>query len=77
MTIDELSERIEQMRVDFVRANPPLIMTSSEVADMLKVSDETMLRWRKDGVGPKFSQPNCRIVRYLRDDVVAWMEENQ
>ncbi|PIE13495.1 MAG: hypothetical protein CSA68_11605 [Rhodobacterales bacterium] len=77
MTIDELASQIDALRADLIRSNPPLIMTSQEAATFLGVSDETMLRWRKDGFGPSYSQPNCRVVRYLRDDVVAWLEENR
>lgn len=77
MTIDQLASQIDALRADLIRSNPPLIMTSSEAAAFLGVSDETVLRWRKDDFGPPYSQPNCRIVRYLRDDVVAWLEENR
>lgn len=77
MTIDYLASQIDALRADLIRSNPPLIMTSTEAAACLGVSDETILRWRKDGFGPPYSQPNCRIVRYLRDDVVGWLEENR
>lgn len=77
MTIDELAEQISALRNDLIRSNPPAILTSVETATLLNVSDETMLRWRKDGFGPPYSQPNCRVVRYLRDDLVAWLEENK
>ena len=77
MTIDELASQIDALRADLIRSSPPLIMTSVEAATFLGVSDETMLRWRKDGFGPSYSQPNRRIVRYLRDDLVAWLKENR
>lgn len=77
MNNDELASRIDALRADLFRSNPPLIMTSAEAATFLGVSDETMLRWRKDGFGPSYSQPNCRVVRYLRKDVLAWLKEHR
>jgi len=77
MTIDELTARIDTLHNDLIRSHPPQIMTSREAGQFLGVTDETMFRWRKDGVGPSYSQPNSRIVRYLHDDLVAWMKEHQ
>lgn len=77
MTIDQLSEQISELRKDVIRSNPPQVMNTQEAACFLGVTDETMFRWRKDGVGPKYSQPNSRIVRYLRDDLISWMKEYQ
>ena len=53
------------------------VMTPQEAADFLRVKVDTLLRWRKDGVGPRYSQPNCRIVRYTREDLLAWLKEQQ
>ena len=77
MTLNEIGERIAALHNDLIRSNPPQIMTSREAAQFLSVTDETMLRWRKDGVGPSYSQPNSRIVRYLHNDLVSWMKEHQ
>lgn len=77
MTIDELAARIETLHEGLLRSNPPQVMNSREAAQFLGVTDETMFRWRKDGVGPSYSQPNSRIVRYLHSDLVAWLEENR
>ena len=77
MTIEQLSEQLKTLHNDLIRSNPPQIMTSREAAQFLSVTDETMFRWRKDGVGPSYSQPNPRVVRYLHGDLVAWMKEHQ
>ena len=53
------------------------VMTPQEAADFLRVKVDTLMRWRKDGVGPKYSQPNWRIVRYTREDLLAWLKEQQ
>lgn len=77
MTIDELAARLETLHEGLLRSTPPQVMNSREAAQFLGVTDETMFRWRKDGVGPSYSQPNSRIVRYLHSDLVAWLEENR
>ena len=77
MTIEELSEQLQSLQKDLIRSNPPEVMTCREAALFLSVTHETMLRWRKDGVGPSYSQPNSRVVRYLTRDLVAWLEDNR
>lgn len=77
MTLDEIAARIETLHKGLLRSNPPQVMTSREAAQFLSVTDETMFRWRKDGTGPSYSQPNSRVVRYLRDDLIKWIEEHQ
>ncbi|MFL4471559.1 helix-turn-helix transcriptional regulator [Tateyamaria armeniaca] len=52
-------------------------MTPKEAATLIGVTDETLFRWRKDGCGPPYSQPSRAIVRYVRDDLIAWMREQQ
>lgn len=55
----------------------PEVMTPAQAAAFLRVTTETLFRWRKDGSGPRYSQPNARIVRYLRDDLIAFLKENR
>ena len=77
MTLDQISERLDALHQDLVRSHPPQIMTTAEAARFLSVTDETLFRWRKDGVGPSYSQPNSRVIRYLHEDLLAWMKEQQ
>lgn len=77
MTLDALSEQIESLRVDMMRANAPEVMTPKEAAAFLDVTPETLFRWRKDANGPKYSQPNARFVRYLRADLIEFLREYQ
>ncbi len=77
MTSQDLGQELAEIRALVVRTNTPEVLTPREAADFLSVTDETLFRWRKDGVGPKYSQPNSRIVRYLRDDLISWMKEYQ
>jgi excisionase family DNA binding protein len=51
-------------------------LTEREVAELLKVSEGTLRRWRTEGTGP----PSLRLgrgVRYLRRDVDAWAERQR
>ena len=49
----------------------------TRAADFLGVTTETLLRWRKDAWGPKYSQPTPRMVRYLREDLITFLKEHQ
>lgn len=75
MSYEELSQQIADLRALIERTNPPELMTSREAAQFLGVSYETVFRWRKDGEGPKYSQPTPRVVRYLRSDLLKFLEQ--
>ncbi|WP_102223890.1 helix-turn-helix transcriptional regulator [Acidimangrovimonas sediminis] len=75
MTIEMIGQQLADLHRDLVRSHPPEVMTPPEAAEYIGVTTETLFRWRKDGCGPKFSQPNPRIVRYLRDDLVTFLKE--
>ena len=77
MKLEEISQQLANLHRDLIRCHPPEIMTPPEAAEYIGVTVETMFRWRKDAIGPKYSQPCSRIVRYLRDDLVSWMKEHQ
>lgn len=77
MSLEAIQQQLEKLHRDLLQSHPPEIMTTQQVAQYLSVTEETVFRWRKDGVGPKYAQPNRRIIRYLRDDVVAWMREHE
>ncbi|WP_217356943.1 helix-turn-helix transcriptional regulator [Ruegeria arenilitoris] len=77
MTIQDIGQQIADLRVDMIRANPPQVMNPEEAATFLGVTTETLFRWRKDGNGPKFSQPTSRVVRYLRSDLIEFLREYQ
>lgn len=52
----------------------PVAMSPKTLAAALEVTPMTLHRWRRDKVGPRFTQPaGSGLVRYLRDDVVAWL----
>lgn len=75
MTYEDLSRQIAELREIVLRTNIPDLLTSAEAATIIGVSNETMFRWRKDGMGPKYVQPTPRVVRYRREDVLAFLEQ--
>lgn len=48
------------------------IMTTTEVAEYLRVPVPTVYRWRNDGHGPTASRVG-RHLRYRRSEVDAWL----
>ncbi len=51
----------------------PDLLTTDEVADMLRVPVSTVRYWRHTGTGPKGFRLGTRVL-YARADVAAWLE---
>lgn len=49
------------------------LMTSAEVAALLRVNRSTLSRWRSTGVGPRVTWLSPSMPRYRRSDVVDWL----
>jgi hypothetical protein len=45
-----------------------------EAADLLRLSEITLGRWRIEGRGPRYRKFGRRVV-YSRDDLLAWANE--
>eukprot|EP00581_Thalassiosira_minuscula_P026121 CAMPEP_0184404978 /NCGR_PEP_ID=MMETSP0738-20130409/235_1 /TAXON_ID=385413 /ORGANISM="Thalassiosira miniscula, Strain CCMP1093" /LENGTH=77 /DNA_ID=CAMNT_0026761233 /DNA_START=166 /DNA_END=399 /DNA_ORIENTATION=+ len=73
MTHDLLAE----LRSAIEAQQYPQIMTPAQAADFLGVSDYYLLDLRKRKAGPAYAQPASKIVRYMRDDLIAWMNEHR
>jgi predicted DNA-binding transcriptional regulator AlpA len=56
----------------------PLILPS-EAADYLKVTVQTLARWRmaRPGKGPPYCKLGRGLVRYRREDLEAWVQAAQ
>jgi len=52
----------------------PDLMTTTEVAEYLRTSPETIRYWRHIGSGPKSAKVGRRVV-YRRADVEQWLNE--
>lgn len=55
------------------RVMDPLLQPE-EVAEFYAVPELTLTRWRAKGTGPRYFRVG-RHVRYRREDVEAWLEE--
>lgn len=51
------------------------VLTSREVACLLRVSTATLRRWRALGRGPRAAWLSERTPRYLRTEVESWLED--
>lgn len=70
------TDLIAELRLAIENAQTPEIMTPQQAAEFLGVSDYYLLELRKKKSGPAYSQPGSKIVRYQRDDLVVWLNEN-
>ena len=50
-----------------------VLLTEAEVAEMLRVSQRTVRRWRNEGTGPPALRIGRRI-RYRRSAVETWLD---
>lgn len=62
-----------QYREDFYVSDDDEIMTTTDVATVLKVPAGTLKQWRSTGRGPRWFRLSERSVRYRRSDVDAWL----
>jgi hypothetical protein len=53
----------------------PELMTTADVAALLKVNRSTLSRWRSVGAGPRVTWLSANIPRYQRADVVEWLRQ--
>jgi predicted DNA-binding transcriptional regulator AlpA len=52
----------------------PELLTTAEVAALLRVNRSTVCRWRLNGSGPRVIWLSPSIPRYERQDVLDWLE---
>ena len=51
------------------------VLSTKELAEWLGVSEQWLEIGRGKNYGPKFKVYGPRMIRYLRSDVLAWLEE--
>lgn len=51
------------------------LLTRGEAAALLNLSKDTLIRWARRGVGPKFYRLGGQT-RYPLTDLLAWLEEH-
>lgn len=54
----------------------PQLMDEKELAELLGVQPRTLSQWRYHGRGPSFIRISGRCVRYMRSDVMEFLQEN-
>ena len=52
-------------------------MTPKAAADYLGTTTDNLAQMRHRGVGPSWSQPTRRIIRYHRDDLDRWLARSR
>lgn len=53
------------------------LLTPAGVAQILKVTPETLRRWREKGEGPPFEQFTDRIIRYSSEGLEGWRAQRR
>ena len=49
------------------------LLTTGEVAELLRVNRSTLSRWRSCGLGPRVTWLSPTVPRYQRTDVADWL----
>ena len=52
-----------------------ILLTTSEVANLLQVAPITLRKWRLSGSGPLFIRCGANV-RYRRDDIEKWIADH-
>jgi hypothetical protein len=60
---------------DLLSSELPELMTTAEVAFVLRVDHSTLSRWRSSGSGPRVTWLSSSSPRYQRNDVIEWLRE--
>ncbi len=74
MTQDDL---LAELRAAIEAQSYPEIMTPAQAAQFLGLSEDYLRDHRKRKSGPPYSQPASKIVRYMRSDLVAWLNRSR
>ncbi len=51
-------------------------LTPKQAAGICSVAVSTLKAWRAAGVGPRYSAPNRRTIRYARVDIDHWLKSH-
>lgn len=74
MTHDDL---LAELRTAIEAQKFPEIMTPAQAAEFIGLSEDFLRDQRKRKSGPPYSQPGSRIIRYMRSDLVAWLNRSR
>ncbi|PZS26323.1 MAG: hypothetical protein DLM59_18530 [Pseudonocardiales bacterium] len=54
----------------------PDLLKPPEAAQLVRMSVETLKRWRRQGIGPQSTRVGPRAIRYDRGEVERWLRSN-
>jgi len=61
--------------LDIEQERAQQLLTACDVAELLRVKEGTLAKWRVIGCGPKWVRlPNSRTIRYRRSDIDLWLD---
>jgi len=75
-TAKEIETMPDQSRKPSTATATESLLTPKDLAGRLKITVETLCRWRARGVGPQYHRFD-RSIRYTQRDVDAWLASNQ
>lgn len=55
--------------------HPSPLMTETQAAEYLSLTNRALQAWRCQGRGPRFVKISARAVRYRLEDLERWVEE--
>src|SRR3974390_1301707 len=71
-TLTERQQRLLDLMVNRPIRGPPPLLTTEEVAELLRLSVSILNKWRLAGRGPQFVKGGTRV-RYRLQDVTAFI----
>ncbi len=74
--VSEISRVLRDIQEFLPRAGSlERLLLPGEVAELLRVSQDTLENWRCRGIGPSYLKFGKRDVRYRPSDVLRWLDE--
>jgi len=73
----DINDLISELRTAIDAHSFPEIMTPAQAAQFLGVSEDYLRDHRREHSGPAYSQPATKIVRYMRSDLITWLNRSR
>lgn len=73
----DVNDLISELRTAIQAQSFPEIMTPAQAAQFMGVSEDYLRDHRKARSGPPYSQPATKIVRYMRSDLINWLNRSR
>ncbi len=73
----DVNDLISELRTAIQAQSFPEIMTPAQAAQFVGVSEDYLRDHRRARSGPPYSQPATKIVRYMRSDLINWLNRSR